>query len=196
MMKVLWKWNPQTGRHDCTFTGSQDTLPISGLPPSIFYNTLPARISPKYQLSSSNQHQNRPPCKNSSRGLVGFSFVFPDNPLHKFKNQTWFTKLLMGLQFFSTFQWALSIIQASHTTTTTSLNQSKLKPTHLRKQTPTTSPSAATPTKHKYPAAAPTPDLDSPPAPPAEAPGVASLEASTPGPSVADDQQARRRFRQ
>ncbi|XP_068302833.1 probable sulfate transporter 3.4 [Pyrus communis] len=32
---------------------------------------------------------------------------FPDNPLHRFKNQTWFTKLLLGLQFFfPIFQWA------------------------------------------------------------------------------------------
>ncbi|CAB4272657.1 unnamed protein product [Prunus armeniaca] len=31
---------------------------------------------------------------------------FPDNPLHRFKNQTWFTKLLLGLQFFfPIFQW-------------------------------------------------------------------------------------------
>lgn len=31
---------------------------------------------------------------------------FPENPLHRFKNQTWFTKLLLGLQFlFPIFQW-------------------------------------------------------------------------------------------
>ncbi|XP_050160499.1 probable sulfate transporter 3.4 [Malus sylvestris] len=31
---------------------------------------------------------------------------FPDNPLHIFNNQTWFTKLLLGLQFFfPIFQW-------------------------------------------------------------------------------------------
>ncbi|KAL6137661.1 hypothetical protein ACLB2K_062950 [Fragaria x ananassa] len=32
---------------------------------------------------------------------------FPENPLHRFKNQTWFRKLLLGLQFlFPIFQWA------------------------------------------------------------------------------------------
>ncbi|KAL3511811.1 hypothetical protein ACH5RR_024528 [Cinchona calisaya] len=32
---------------------------------------------------------------------------FPDDPLHKFKNQTWFNKLVFGLQFFfPIFQWA------------------------------------------------------------------------------------------
>lgn len=31
---------------------------------------------------------------------------FPENPLHRFKNQTWFTQLLLGLQFlFPIFQW-------------------------------------------------------------------------------------------
>ncbi|XP_061338527.1 probable sulfate transporter 3.4 [Gastrolobium bilobum] len=31
---------------------------------------------------------------------------FPDDPLHRFKNQTWFMKLLIGLQyFFPIFQW-------------------------------------------------------------------------------------------
>ncbi|XP_062008306.1 probable sulfate transporter 3.4 [Rosa rugosa] len=31
---------------------------------------------------------------------------FPENPLHRFKNQTWFTKLLLALQFFfPIFQW-------------------------------------------------------------------------------------------
>ncbi|KAL8465819.1 hypothetical protein ACS0TY_035069 [Phlomoides rotata] len=32
---------------------------------------------------------------------------FPDDPLHRFKNQTWFTKLILGLQFFfPIFEWA------------------------------------------------------------------------------------------
>ncbi|CAA2994658.1 probable sulfate transporter [Olea europaea subsp. europaea] len=32
---------------------------------------------------------------------------FPDDPLHKFKNQTWYRKLVLGLQFFfPIFQWA------------------------------------------------------------------------------------------
>ncbi|CAI9773630.1 unnamed protein product [Fraxinus pennsylvanica] len=32
---------------------------------------------------------------------------FPDDPLHRFKSQTWFRKLLLGLQyFFPIFQWA------------------------------------------------------------------------------------------
>ncbi|KAL0310262.1 UNVERIFIED_CONTAM: putative sulfate transporter 3.4 [Sesamum calycinum] len=32
---------------------------------------------------------------------------FPDDPLHRFKDQTWFTKLVLGLQFFfPVFQWA------------------------------------------------------------------------------------------
>lgn len=31
---------------------------------------------------------------------------FPEDPLHRFKNQTWCTKLLLGLQFFfPIFQW-------------------------------------------------------------------------------------------
>lgn len=32
---------------------------------------------------------------------------FPDDPLHRFKNQTWVRKLVLGLQFFfPIFQWA------------------------------------------------------------------------------------------
>ena len=32
---------------------------------------------------------------------------FPDDPLHRFKNQTWVNKLVLGLQFFfPIFQWA------------------------------------------------------------------------------------------
>lgn len=31
---------------------------------------------------------------------------FPDDPLHRFKNQTWLTKVLLGLQLlFPVFQW-------------------------------------------------------------------------------------------
>ncbi|CAK9174629.1 unnamed protein product [Ilex paraguariensis] len=34
---------------------------------------------------------------------------FPDDPLHRFKNQTWFAKLVLGLQFFfPVFQWGPS----------------------------------------------------------------------------------------
>ena len=34
---------------------------------------------------------------------------FPDDPLHRFKNQTWIRKLVLGLQFFfPVFQWGPS----------------------------------------------------------------------------------------
>ncbi|XP_027125961.1 probable sulfate transporter 3.4 [Coffea arabica] len=50
-----------------------------------------------------------PPHKTTLEKLVHklSEAFFPDDPLHKFKNQTWFNKLVLGLQFFfPIFQWA------------------------------------------------------------------------------------------